>query len=101
MVHVRVGEHDGIHLRGQGRQIPVDLVRLRASALVEAAIKEDAAAIHLQLVQRSGYGLGGAAEGKSHRLYSITSLSRSATGIQRRVANFPGIPPFCRDRNFR
>ena len=81
VVDVGVGEEDRVHGSRVSGELPIQVL-LGASALIEAAIQEDAPLSELQHVEGAGDGSGGAPEGELHdghprqRLESITSRMR-------------------------
>jgi hypothetical protein len=54
VIDVRVAEHHRVELAGVNPELAVDLVRLGATPLVEAAVQQDPAASRVQNVHRAG-----------------------------------------------
>jgi hypothetical protein len=83
MVNVRMAQDDGIHIRRSKPEMPIHFVGLAPATLVEPAVQKDPLSFHLKFMHGTGYGFGGAVEGKSHRSYSITTAGGMAMGWRR------------------
>ena len=75
VIDVGVRQHHGLNAGGIKEEIPVPLAGLLTLALIEAAIEEEAFAVHRDQMLRTGYRLDGAVKTDLHQVTSTVILS--------------------------